>query len=70
MFDADVIAPSSGNNCNITCPVNTEIQYVCEDRMTGRATCTETSTWNQPCEPLGKYNLQYFWVHYIFAYLA
>ena len=54
MFDADVIVPFSGNNCNITCPVNTEIEYVCEDRMTGRATCMDTSTWNQTCAPLGK----------------
>ena len=54
MFDADVIVPSSGNNCNITCPVNTEIHYVCENRLTGNATCTETSTWSQTCTPMGK----------------
>ena len=54
MFDADFISPFSGENCNITWPVNTLILYLCENGFTGRATYTETSTWNQTCTPVGE----------------
>ena len=54
MFDADLAY--SDENCNIICPVNTSILYLCDSeiRMTGRAICTETSTWNQTCTPVGE----------------
>ena len=53
LFDADLIFYTDGN-CDETCPVNTVVIYLCEESLSGQATCTESSTWDQTCTPLGE----------------
>ena len=53
MFHSDLIIYTHGN-CNTTCAVNVVVEYLCAQLVVGRATCTEASTWNETCTPVGK----------------
>ena len=53
LFDADLIFFTDGN-CDVTCPVNAVVIYLCEASISGQATCTESSTWDQTCTHEGE----------------